>query len=198
MEAAGINQDIIDRVIVDDDMECWGPAKHFLEGDRKDRSWDDFKKTLPGLKDQVLEHCAPAAIEEPFLYCDMDKVTFNQKMKQMFDASDIDGDGKLTEDERKLYLARVMKAAGKGEDDINKVMFGDLSVWEPAAFFMDEQAWNSWEELKDKLDQKAITEDSMVTPPLLKMSIDMPRKEFRDACRAIFDKIDTDFDGVLD
>jgi Ca2+-binding EF-hand superfamily protein len=38
----------------------------------------------------------------------------------------------------------------------------------------------------------------MVTPPLLKMSIDMPRKEFRDACRAIFDRIDTDFDGVLD
>jgi hypothetical protein len=40
----------------------------------------------------------------------------------MFDTSDIDGDGKLTEDERKLFLARVMKAAGKGEEDINKAI----------------------------------------------------------------------------
>ena len=30
------------------------------------------------------------------------------------------------------------------------------------------------------------------------MSIDMPRGKFKDACRQIFDKIDTDSDGVLD
>ena len=70
----------------------------------------------------------------------------------MFDASDIDGDGKLTEDERNLFLARSMKAAGKSEEDINKAIQGDLSVWEPAEFFMDTEAWNSWEELKEKID----------------------------------------------
>jgi len=116
----------------------------------------------------------------------------------MFDASDIDGDGKLTEDERKLFLARSMKAAGKSEDDINKAIQGDLSVWEPAEFFMDTEAWNSWEELKEKIDQDKITKGCTVTPPLLKMSIDMPRGKFKDACRQIFDKIDTDSDGVLD
>jgi Ca2+-binding EF-hand superfamily protein len=30
------------------------------------------------------------------------------------------------------------------------------------------------------------------------MSIDMPRSQFKEACRTIFDKIDTDSDGVLD
>lgn len=43
-------------------------------------------------------------------------------MKQMYDASDLDLDGALCEDERKLFLARMMKAAGKEEDDINKAI----------------------------------------------------------------------------
>lgn len=116
----------------------------------------------------------------------------------MFDASDIDGDGRLTQDERNLFMARVMKAAGKGEEDINKAIQGDLSVWDECSFFMDENAWSTWEELKEKMDQDKITEGCMVTPPLLKMSIDMPRSKFKEGCRMIFDKIDTDSDGVLD
>jgi hypothetical protein len=75
MKAAGINQDIIDKVIVDGDLSVWGPAAHFLNGDWS--SWEDLKKTLPGVKDDVLKHAPPAGHEEAFLYSDMEKVQFN-------------------------------------------------------------------------------------------------------------------------
>ena len=56
MKAAGINQDIIDKVIVDGDLSLWGPAAHFLNGDWK--TWDELRKTLPGIKDDVIQSAA--------------------------------------------------------------------------------------------------------------------------------------------
>jgi len=75
MKAAGINQDIIDKVIVDGDLSCWGPADMFLNGDWKD--WEDLKKKLLEIKDEVIRHCPPANPDEAFLYSDMDKTSFN-------------------------------------------------------------------------------------------------------------------------
>lgn len=60
------------------------------------------------------------------LYRNMSLRAFKDKMKEIFDECDAEGDGHLTEEQKKFMLAKVMAAVGISHETIAKVLNGDL------------------------------------------------------------------------
>ena len=78
------------------------------------------------------------------LYRDMTPKEFKDVMETLFKQV-VSNAGKMTQEDRKVFLAKVMESAGVTPEIITRVIAGETHLWGPAADILNENKWKTWD-----------------------------------------------------
>ena len=130
------------------------------------------------------------------LYRDMTPDAFKEVMERFF--KQVSATGILTSEDRKAFLAKVMESAGVLPDVAARVLAGETHLWGPAADILNEDKWQTWDQLKEVLNNNMYEMvDGTEKKEEAKLYKNMTAGEYKDVIGGIFKELDFSEDDTL-